>query len=262
MASLPDPGADARLTSRQREILAIAEAQGFVTIDTLAETFGVSAQTVRRDIIALDKAGLLQRFHGGAGPGGKGEALRLGHERKLTLGVDAKRRIAETAVAAIPDGAALFLDVGTTMEATAAVLNTRRGLQVFTNNLLAAVRLDHTRHEVHILGGRVSGKDGSLTGEEVVMGLSALSLDIALIGCSGVETGGRVMDFDFGKIAVKKTAMRVSKAAYLLAERTKFGRSARREIAPLTRFDQVISEDAGSINLRSDGLNLNADKLI
>jgi DeoR family glycerol-3-phosphate regulon repressor len=56
-----------QLNARQNEILIRVEASGFVTIESLAEEFSVSAQTVRRDIIFLSDAGLLQRFHGGAG---------------------------------------------------------------------------------------------------------------------------------------------------------------------------------------------------
>ena len=63
------------LNDRQAEILALAERDGFVTLEALAALFGVSMQTVRRDIIALDRAGLLQRFHGGAGRNGDGESL-------------------------------------------------------------------------------------------------------------------------------------------------------------------------------------------
>lgn len=224
------------LSQRQGEILAKVETRGFATIEQLAEEFGVSTQTVRRDIIALDAQGLLQRFHGGAGSNPPENAARLDHRRKAGLNVGGKARIAAEAVAAIPEGAALYLDAGTTMEATAAALNRRDGLLIFTSNMLAAHRIDHQRHEVRLLGGRVAGRDGSLTGEEVVAALHELRLDLALIGCSAISETGSVMDFDLGKIAVKKAAMRISRAAWLLATPEKYGRVARAEIAPLPDF--------------------------
>lgn len=233
---------ETRLTDRQRAILETTERQGFVTVEGLAAAFAVSAQTVRRDIIALDRAGLLQRFHGGAGSAGTSETLRLGHTRKRRLAVAAKHQVARYAAALIPDGAAIFLDVGTTAEATAAALDAHSGLQVFTTNLLAALQFDHARHEVHVIGGRLSGQDGSLTGEAAVRLLAELRLDYALIGCSAVEPAGRVMDFDLGKIAVKRAAMDAAAASVLLATRDKFARAARAEIAPVTRFDHVLSE--------------------
>lgn len=231
-----------RLTGRQSEILARAERQGFVTIESLAEDFGVSAQTVRRDIIALDRAGLLQRFHGGAGSNGGGESLRLDHERKRALNVEAKAAIARKAAARVPDGAAIFLDVGTTVEAAAADLNGKAKLLVFTTSLRAALRFDHERHEVHVIGGRLSGKDGSLTGENPIGTLAGLRLDLALIGCSAIEDDGRVMDFDLGKILVKRAAMRAAGRSLLLATKSKFGRTARAEIAPRSAFEAVITE--------------------
>ena len=232
--------AQSGLTSRQELILSLTETQGFVTIDGLAESFGVSAQTVRRDIIALAEAGLLQRFHGGAGPPAAGEALRLDHRRKRGLAVEEKRRVAAQAAALTPAGAALFLDVGTTMEMTAEALNAREGLTIFTSSMRVALALDPARHEVRVLGGRVAGRDGSLCGEEVMLALSGLRLDLAMIACSAIDPRGRVLDFDLGKIAVKRAAMRAAERAFLLATPSKRGRSARAEVARVADFAALL----------------------
>lgn len=230
------------LTDRQRAVLETTERQGFVTVEGLAAAFAVSPQTVRRDIIALDRAGLLQRFHGGAGSVGTSEALRLGHARKQAIAISAKRHIARRAAALIPNGAAIFLDVGTTIEAAAAALNGHERLQVFTTSLLAALHFDHHRHDVQVIGGRLAGQDGSLVGEAVIHQLARLRLDFALIGCSGIEPAGRVMDFDLAKIAVKRAAMDGAAEAVLLATSEKFGRSARAEIAGLSDFSHVVTK--------------------
>lgn len=248
---------DPPLSERQEEILRRVEERGFVTVDALAEVFGVSAQTVRRDIISLDAAGLLQRFHGGAGPGNAAhtprdpapdgdEAFRLAHGRKRMLEVESKRIIAAKAAELVPDGAAVFLDVGTTVEAAAVALNARSRLEVFTNSMRAALRLDPSRQAVRVLGGKVSGTDGSLTGEEVVEMLARLDLDWAFLGCSAVSggpLGPRAMDFDIGKIAVKRAAMAAAHRTALLVASTKFDRRGRVEIAPLSAFDRVCTED-------------------
>ncbi len=236
-------GSGGPVSRRQSAILARVENQGFVTIESLAEHFGVSAQTVRRDIIALDGAGLIQRFHGGAGIARAPVSVRLDHERKRTINKDAKQVIAARAAAHVPDGAAIFLDVGTTLEAAAAALNEKNGLLVFTNSIRAAMSLSFERHEVHMLGGRLSGKDGSVTGEAPLTALAGLRLDLALIGCSGIEETGRVMDFDLAKIAVKRAAMRAADASLLLATRDKFTRSARAEIAHRDAFAAILTEE-------------------
>ena len=228
------------LNPRQEQILALTEAHGFVKIDDLAESFGVSAQTVRRDIIALSDAGLLQRFHGGAGAVGGGEALRLDHGRKTTISIQEKSKVAQAAARLVPEGSTVFLDVGTTVEAAALELRKRQSLQVFTSSLRAALQFDPTHHDVRVLGGRLAGRDGSLVGEEVVMALAGLRIDIALLGCSAIDRNGQVMDFDLSKIAVKKAAMRSARASYLLATPSKFGRSALAIFAQTGDFTQVI----------------------
>lgn len=128
---------------------------------------------MRRDIIFLSGTGLLQRFHGGAGVIGQSETLRLDHQHKRGNAVDDKVRVAEAAVALLPEGASVFVDVGTTIEMTATVLNRRPGFRSFTNSTRAALAFDPAQHDLNVLGRRVEGRDGSLVGEEIMLSLVA-----------------------------------------------------------------------------------------
>jgi DeoR/GlpR family transcriptional regulator of sugar metabolism len=193
-----EPASDPPLAPRQAALLRLVGEQGFGTVEGLARRFGVSTQTVRRDIIALTARGLLQRFHGGAGPAG---AVRLGHAEKSERQRTAKASIGAAAAARIPQGASLFLGVGTTAEASAVALATRSDLRVFTNNMQAALRLaEPDGPMVRVLGGTLWGADGSLVGGEAVRALSGLALDIAVIACSGFDATGAPCDFDPEKI--------------------------------------------------------------
>lgn len=229
------------LTDRQTRIIAQTEQHGFVTIEKLAEEFGVSAQTVRRDIIALSEAGRLQRFHGGAGPISDAESLRLDHSQKSQVSVDAKVAAAKAASELIPDGSSVYLDVGTTVEFAAKELSYRGNLSVFTNSMRAGLAFDPKRHNIQILGGRMAGKDGSLVGEDIVLSLNGLNIDFALIACSAIDNGGRVMDFDMSKIAVKRAAMKAASTSILVVTPSKFGRSALSTIATKDDFQFVIT---------------------
>ena len=231
------------LTDRQNRIIALTEQQGFVTIEKLADEFGVSAQTVRRDIIALAEAGRLQRFHGGAGAIGETETLRLDYSQKERVSVSDKVVVAKQAAKLISDGTSLYLDVGTTVEYTATRLNALNDLRIFTNSIRTALAFDPKRHSVTVLGGRMAGKDGSLIGEDIVMTLSGLRIDCALIACSAVDGNGRVMDFDLSKIAVKKAAMGAAATRMLLATPSKFGRTALSTFAALDDFHHVVTGD-------------------
>lgn len=231
------------LSERQAEIYARIEDKGFVTLDALAEAFNVSMQTARRDVIALADAGLVERFHGGAGSRSRTVPPRLDHAQKRQHGVEAKRTIAAAAAALVPAGGHVYLDVGTTAEAAAlAIAASGTALTVITNSVHAAVLFDPARHRVRVLPGVLTGSDGSLTGADTCEALGRLRLDVAFIACSGIEPDGLVMDFDAAKIAVKRTAMAVARHRVLLATREKFGRTAREEIARLDDFDHVLSE--------------------
>ena len=156
------------------------------------------------------------------------------------MAVDDKQRVAEAAVALLPDGASIFFDVGTTSEITATALNRRPGFRIFTNSMRVALALDPAQHDVNVLGRKVEGRDGSLVGEEIMLSLAALRVDFALIGCSAVDNDGRVMDFDLSKIAVKKAAMGAARQKFLIAAPSKFGRSALSAFADISDFDAVI----------------------
>lgn len=230
------------LSDRQRDIVERVRTTGFVTIEALAAQYEVSTQTVRRDIIVLAERGYLQRFHGGAGPVADYTAARLDYGVKRDIGRAEKRRVGRLAAAAIPDGASLFLDVGTTIEACAGELARRPGFRIFTNSIRTAMLFDSAEHSVQVLGGRLGGRDGSLVGEEVVLKLAGLTLDVALIACSAIDATGRVMDFDLSKIAIKKAAIGVSAQSFLLATRSKYDRTALASVGPLASFDRVFSD--------------------
>jgi len=232
------------MASRRRAaILAEIETRGFVTLEALAEAFAVSMQTVRRDVIALQEMGLIERFHGGAGAKGRIGFNRLEHSAKRAINVEEKAKIARRAVARLAANSFIYLDVGTTMEAVAAALDGRPRLTIITNSLHVAARIDPGQHEIMLLPGRVAGPDGSLVGEDTVLALSRSRLDVALIGCSAIEPDGHVMDFDPGKIAVKRTAMSVAHSSLLLATSDKFGLFARHEIAHERDFTEVLTEN-------------------
>ena len=230
------------LTERQTNILETVEQSGFATIEALAERFNVSAQTVRRDIIALADAGRLQRFHGGAGPVGQAEAARLDYSAKRSIARPEKQVVGRRAAKIIPDGTTLYLDVGTTIEACAVELAKRPGFTIFTNSMPAAMKFHPAHHHIYLLGGRMAGRDGSLVGTEVVDRLRNVSLDYALVACSAIDTEDRVMDFDLDKIAIKQTALQSARRSLLLATKSKFNRTALAVVAPVEDFNQVISE--------------------
>jgi DeoR family glycerol-3-phosphate regulon repressor len=229
--------------TRQREIVDRIETRGFATIDALAQEFAVSAQTIRRDIIQLEKRNLLQRFHGGAGL--PRDSVRRRYSQKQVAAVGGKHRIGDAAARLIPKGAAVYLDVGTTVEAVAHSLAPRDNLFVFTNSLPAAGALARSPGvKVVVTGGLLHGADGSLVGSEVTGSIEKFKFDIAVIACSGFDDDGTVMDFDIQKVNVKNAAMRNSRRTILVADASKFTRTAFIRIAELEHISQLVTDTA------------------
>lgn len=238
---LPHPPADDEVARRRLAILAIVREQGYATIEALARQFALSMQTVRRDIVQLDAQGLLQRFHGGAGV--RESHVRLGYAEKRVVAADAKERMGRAAAALIPDGAAVFLDVGTTVEAVARALRGRKGLRVFTCSLPAATLLaEEDGLELVVLGGQVRGADGSLVGDMTAAAIQRFRFDVAVIGFSGFEPDGTFMDFDLAKVAVKQAAMARSRAAIAVGTAVKLTRSAIVGVATADAFSHLVTD--------------------
>lgn len=245
----PTMVAESQLSARQREILRIAKDRGFATVEALAAQFDVSAQTIRREIIRLHDAGLLQRFHGGAGV--RDNSVRLGYAQKQMVAPQGKERIGAAVAALVPEGASVFLDVGTTAEAVARALRGKHRLHVFTNSLPAATLLaGRDGIEVFVTGGIVRGADGSLVGDSVTASIARFRVDYAVIGFSGFDDDGSPMDFDIQKVAVKQAVIANARQVVAVADATKFMHSAIVRVAPPAVFSTLVTDEPPPARLR------------
>jgi len=155
------------MTPRQHEIIGLAKVQGRVTVDELALRFGVTPQTIRKDLNDLCEQRLMSRIHGGAVVSSGVE--NLSYEARRLIAQDEKRAIGRAAADIIPDGASLFINIGTTTEEVARSLLDRSGLLVITNNLNVAMLLyPHPRIDVIMAGGPVRRADGAVIGSAAV----------------------------------------------------------------------------------------------
>ncbi len=185
---------------RQAGVLDTVRALGSATVEALAERFGVTLQTVRRDVKLLSDAGLLARFHGGVRlPASTTE--NIAYRQRQALNDAAKRRIAQAVAAQVPEGCSLILNIGTTTEAVARALAQHRGLRVITNNLnVAAILSDNPDCEVIVAGGLVRSRDRGIIGESTVEFIGQFKVDIGLIGISGIEADGCLRVFVLGEV--------------------------------------------------------------
>lgn len=226
---------------RLNDILDLARRYGKVTTDSLAEAFGVTVQTARRDLNTLCDAGHLVRVYGGAVlPSG---TRNIGHDERKTLQSEGKDRMAAVVAARIPDGASVFLDIGTTLEAVARRLVRHRNLMVVTNSLHAGNALsDAPGVDLILTGGLLRSSDGGLVGETTAEFVRQFRPDYALVGASALSEDGDALDYDFREVRVAQTVMGLARASWLMADRSKFARSAPVRIGRIAEFDAFITD--------------------
>jgi DeoR family glycerol-3-phosphate regulon repressor len=228
---------------RQPEILEVARSEGKVTVDGLAERFGVTVQTIRRDLTELADAGRLQRVHGGAIlPSG---TTNIGYEDRRTLNHGAKRAIAHACAKHITDGASVFLNIGTSTEAVAQELLSRHRLLVVTNNMnVAQILAANPDCQVIVTGGTLRRSDGGLVGNLASRTIRQFKFDIAVIGCSALDQDGDLLDFDFQEVEVSQTIIAHSRRSFLVADHSKFQRTAPARIASLADIDVFFTDQS------------------
>ena len=227
---------------RQAELLDQVRRLGSVSMDALAAHFGVTLQTLRRDVKLLSEAGLLARFHGGARvPGSTTE--NIAYRQRQLINQDAKRAIARAVAAAVPEGCSLILNIGTTTEAIARELVKRKGLRVITNNLnVAAILSDNADCEVIVAGGVVRTRDRGIVGEATVDFMRQFRVDIGIIGISSIEDDGTLRDFDFREVKVTHAIMASAREVWLAADHAKFNRPAMVEVGRINQIDMLFTD--------------------
>lgn len=229
------------LNERQAEIVELAKSDGRVLVDALADRFGVTPQTIRKDLNDLCNAKVLRRIHGGAiNPSG---TENLEYEQRRQIAADEKAAIGREAASLIPDGGSLFINIGTTTEAVAEALSAHRHIMAITNNLNVANRLRHiSTFEVVIAGGIVRPSDGGIVGEAAVDFIRQFKVDYAIIGASAIDPDGALLDFDFREVKVAQAIIKNARHVILVADSTKFEITAPVRIAHISQVNSFVTD--------------------
>ncbi len=232
-----------RRAERLSLILESLAADGTVDVSALAERFGVSAATVRRDLQFLDGQRMLTRTHGGA----------VAHEvlYELPLRYKAarhqveKRRIAIAAAARVVDGSVVGLTGGTTTTEVARAIVDRRGLTVVTNALNIASELA-IRADLRLVvtGGTARPESYELVGPVAEQALERLNLDVAFVGVDGIAVDAGLTTHHEVEAHSNGTMVMRARRAVVVADSSKLGRVAFAQICPLDLVDELITDDA------------------
>jgi DeoR/GlpR family transcriptional regulator of sugar metabolism len=212
------------LGERQSAISRKLSAHGRVLAAELAVEFGVSEDTVRRDLREMAAAGLCERVYGGALPispaGGS-----LNH--RATVASDRKQALAVAAVAQIQPGSTVFFDAGSTNLAIAMALPIDMALTAITNApVIAAALLDRPLVDVILVGGLIDRQVGGALGAKAMHDMELLSPDLCILGACGVDLAAGVTVFGFEDAAFKRFVALKSRQVLVAATSDKFGTAA------------------------------------
>lgn len=229
---------------RRMHVARLVAQRGFARVTDLARELGVSEVTLRADLAALERAGLLTRVHGGAlGPAASEPTL----ESSLGTNAGAKAAIGRAAAAQVESGQAVYLDAGSTAVALASALVDRvelRDVTVVTPSLTVALTLEPAipRLSVVVTGGTLRPLQHSLVNPFADPMLDRLALDVAFIGCNGVHPEHGVTNLNLAEAEIKGRAIDRSARAVVVADASKLGVQELALIAPLDRFDSLVSD--------------------
>jgi len=231
-----------RKSLRHQRILAELAASPTVRISHLADAFGVSVETVRRDIDELTRRGLVDRTYGGAAVRHIGLQPDVGAREQLAIAE--RTRIGRAAAELVSEGDVLMIDSGsTTTQFARALAATARHVTVVTNSLGVALALAEAPVRVMLCPGDLSGRERGVYGAETVAFLARFHADLAFIGASGLTAEGPT-EVESHASWVKRTMLDRSRRRALLVDSTKFDQAHLEVVCPLARLTDLVTDRA------------------
>ena len=225
---------------RQQLLAQRARRDGRIDVMAAAEEFEVAPETIRRDLGALERQGLVRRVYGGAIPVERLDFEPGVSQRDQTNAAE-KERIARAAFDLLPGRGTLLLDAGTTTGRLASMLPTDRELTIVTNSLPVASQLAG-RHTVHMLGGRIRGTTLASVESWALDVLDGLTIDVGFFGANGFSVDRGCTTPDPAESAVKAAMVRACRRRVLLADHRKYGDDQFSRFAQLSEIDVVVTD--------------------
>jgi DeoR family transcriptional regulator, fructose operon transcriptional repressor len=216
-----------------------------IRAEVLAQELGVSIETVRRDLLALESEGAIRRVYGGVARVAT-SAAEPPFASRLAQNAEGKQMMAAHAVQMIQPGSTVAFDVGTSVAEVAKQLPANFHGRVVTTSLLVATELaDREGIELIVVGGRVRGGDLACYGPEVVSGLRNYYYGVAFVGSAGVDPVAGLTDHYREEAAARRSILANSDETFVLADSSKLRMIAPVKVCDLSEVTAVIT-DAGA----------------
>lgn len=227
---------------RRIAILDHMDGRRVVRADELAESFGVSSETVRRDLIELEREGSLRRVHGGA-TAAAGRDEEPSYDERTVIQRPAKTAIAALAAQMVGEQDTVIFDVGTTVEMIARQLPDSFRGRAITNSMSVAMELaGRTSALVTLAGGDVRAGDLACSGPQTMKFFENYHADIAFVASGGVDPEWGLTDYHDQEALVRQAIMRRAQRRYVVADSTKLGVIAACVVCDVTDLTAMVTD--------------------
>ena len=238
----PQPASTRLPHDRQQAIYMLALREGSVDVADLAKRYGVTTETIRRDLSDMQERQLLRRVHGGAVP-----IERMNHEPMVdardTVNAEEKLRIATLAVAEVPERGSVIIDSGTTGQRLAQVFPVERDVHVVTNSLLTALTLARRgQRDLTVLGGGVRTKRLAMVDETTASELEHMAIDVLFFSCDGLSFQHGLTTPYREEHTLKRAMMKRANRVVALVDQSKFGNVQMFGFASFDEIDVLVTD--------------------
>ncbi len=228
-------------SERQQKIVELLSEKDFVSIPDLSAHFGMSIETIRRDLSILVEQDKIKKVYGGV-------RIRETHfgepamEARMNTGLEQKETIAGYCCSLIQDGECIFIDSGTTTYHISRLLKNRKNLTVMTNSIPVVNELMHTEIEIILIGGKIRHDELSVVSFNYLFNFSELNIQKAFIGAGGVSIANGISDYNMLEAVTRKQIIERSRQVIVAADSTKIGKDVTVKIAPLDAIDMLVTD--------------------
>jgi DeoR family fructose operon transcriptional repressor len=230
---------------RQQAIAQLVSERGRLSVAAIADQFDVTTETVRRDLSALERMGLVRRVHGGAVPASSLAVIESGLGERDQANTAQKELIAKMALDQLPPpGGTVLLDAGSTTSRFASMLPRDHRLTVVTHAVPVAARLAGLPQiDLHLLPGRVRTTTQAAVGADTVTTLGRLRVDVAFLGTNGITVQHGLSTPDHDEAAAKRAMVGAARRVICLTDSSKVGTETAIRFASLEEIDVVVTDD-------------------
>ncbi len=235
---------------RRNEIAKILMKEGSIKVGDLSKRFGVSTETIRKDIIYLDDEGIAEKSFGGAIA--RSELVEQTIDEKESAHSKEKSDIALKAISFIRPNSSILLDAGSTTKAIAKQLRLQSGLKIFTNSISIAAIIAESDNELFMIGGRVRRSSKAAVGEWAENALSQVHIDTAFLGSDDFQGLPGPSAVSYSETQFKKWAVESCSQVYTVVDSSKFLSNGLFAYADWEEINGIITDQGAPESLIED----------